>query len=49
MWIDIGKEKLRSSLKTYTLVEAELVTSRVKKLTFELKDDITLEDPAFDP
>ncbi|KAI1073017.1 hypothetical protein LB507_008928 [Fusarium sp. FIESC RH6] len=49
MWIDIGKEKLRSSPKTYTLVEAGLVTSRVKKLTFELKDDITLEDAAFDP
>ncbi|KAI6760381.1 hypothetical protein HG530_009241 [Fusarium avenaceum] len=49
MWIDIGKEKLRSSPKTYTLVDTQLVTSRVRKLTFKLKDDLTLDNPEFDP
>jgi MOSC domain-containing protein YiiM/ferredoxin-NADP reductase len=49
MWIDIGKEKLRSSPKTYTLVDAQLVTSRVKKLTFKLKEDLTLDNPGFEP
>ncbi|CEI63556.1 hypothetical protein FVEN_g6687 [Fusarium venenatum] len=48
MWIEIGKEKLRNSPKTYTLVEAQLVTSRVRNLTFRLKDDLKLDNPEFD-
>ncbi|GKU11898.1 unnamed protein product [Fusarium langsethiae] len=49
MWIDIGKNKLRTSPKTYTLVDAQLVTSRVRKLTFKLKENLTLDNPNFDP
>jgi MOSC domain-containing protein YiiM/ferredoxin-NADP reductase len=49
MWIEIGKEKLRTSPKPYTLVDAQLVTSRVRKLTFKLKEDLHLDNPNFDP
>ncbi|WXC54109.1 hypothetical protein SNK03_000114 [Fusarium graminearum] len=48
MWVEIGKEKLRNSPKTYTLVDAYLVTSRVRKLTFKLKNDLKLDNPEFD-
>ncbi|KAL6353679.1 hypothetical protein LRP88_12992 [Fusarium phalaenopsidis] len=49
MWIDIGKEKLGNAPKTYTLIDAQLVTPRVRKLTFKLKESLTLSNPDFEP
>lgn len=49
LFLDIAKERLRSAPKTYTLVDARLVAQRVRKLTFALKEPLTLVNPAFDP
>lgn len=49
MWLDIANAKLRRAPKTYTLVDAELVTKRVRRITFKLKDDLVLTRPDFDP
>jgi ferredoxin-NADP reductase len=49
LFLDIAKERLRSAPKTYTLVDAHLVAQRVRKLTFALKEPLTIVNPAFDP
>lgn len=49
MWLDIAKERLKNSPKPYTLVDAQLVTRNVRKLTFALKEPLELSDPDFDP
>ncbi|KAH7408691.1 MOSC domain-containing protein [Phaeosphaeria sp. MPI-PUGE-AT-0046c] len=38
MWLDMAKERLKNAPKKYTLVAMEDNTSRVKKLTFALKE-----------
>ncbi|CZR48669.1 uncharacterized protein FPRO_04007 [Fusarium proliferatum ET1] len=48
LFLDIAKERLRSAPKTYTLVDARLVAQRVMKLTFALKEPLTLVNAAFD-
>ncbi|KAI1051105.1 hypothetical protein LB506_010873 [Fusarium annulatum] len=48
LFLDIAKERLRSALKAYTLVDARLVAQRVRKLTFALKEPLTLVNAAFD-
>jgi ferredoxin-NADP reductase len=40
---------LRQTPKTYTLVHAQHITQRVRKLTFELRDPLALTNPEFDP
>ena len=49
MWLDIANTRLRRAPKCYRLVDATLVTPRVRKLTFELKDPLVLTKPEFDP
>jgi MOSC domain-containing protein YiiM/ferredoxin-NADP reductase len=49
LWLDIAKDRLRKSPKIYTLVDARLVTQRVRKLTFALKEPLQLSNPDFDP
>lgn len=49
LFLDIAKERLRSAPKIYTLLNARLVVQRVRKLTFALKEPLTLVNPAFDP
>ncbi|CVL06225.1 related to phthalate 4,5-dioxygenase oxygenase reductase subunit [Fusarium mangiferae] len=49
LFLDIAKERLRSAPKTYTLVDALLVAQRIRKLTFALKEPLSLVNPAFDP
>lgn len=46
---DLANARLRSTPKTYTLDDAEPVTPRVKRLTFQLKEPLTLTNPKFDP
>ncbi|KAG4263813.1 hypothetical protein FPRO03_09089 [Fusarium proliferatum] len=48
LFLNIAKERLRSAPKTYTLVDARLVAQRVMKLTFALKEPLTLVNAAFD-
>jgi MOSC domain-containing protein YiiM/ferredoxin-NADP reductase len=48
LWLDIVNTRLRRAPKSYTLVDAELVTPRVRKLTFELKESLVLK-PEFGP
>ncbi|SCO34976.1 related to phthalate 4,5-dioxygenase oxygenase reductase subunit [Fusarium fujikuroi] len=48
LFLDIAKERLRSAPKAYTLVDARLVAQRVRKLTFALKEPLTLVNAAFD-
>jgi ferredoxin-NADP reductase len=40
---------MRTAPKIYTLVDAAYVTSRVRKLTFALKEQLPLSDPGFEP
>jgi MOSC domain-containing protein YiiM/ferredoxin-NADP reductase len=47
-WLNIAREKLKSSSKRYTLVDAQLVTRNVRKLTFTLKEPLELSDPDSD-
>lgn len=49
MWLDIANNRLRRAPKRYRLADATLVTPRVRKLTFELKDSLVLTEPEFDP
>ncbi|KAK8872386.1 MOSC domain-containing protein [Apiospora arundinis] len=46
---DLANARLRQTPKAYTLVDAELVTPRVRRLTFELKQSLTLTNPEFHP
>lgn len=48
-WLELAKRRLKDSVKTYTLVGAKTVTSRVRKLTFALKEPLPLSNPEFDP
>jgi MOSC domain-containing protein YiiM/ferredoxin-NADP reductase len=48
-WLGIAKERLKNSPKPYTLVNAQLVTRKVRKLTFALKEPLKLSDPSLDP
>ncbi|KAL2841839.1 pyruvate kinase-like protein [Aspergillus pseudodeflectus] len=49
LFLGLAKARLRETPKIYTLIDAKLVTGRVRKLTFALKDDLTLANPEFDP
>ncbi|KAK7947824.1 MOSC domain-containing protein [Apiospora aurea] len=49
MFKDLANARLRQAAKVYTLVDAEFVTPRVRRLTFELKQSLTLTNPQFDP
>lgn len=49
LWLDIAKDRMRTAPKIYTLVDAAYVTSRVRKLTFALKEQLPLSDPGFEP
>jgi MOSC domain-containing protein YiiM/ferredoxin-NADP reductase len=49
LWLDIANQKLIRATKRYTLVDAQMATARVRKLTFELKEDVVLTKPAFKP
>lgn len=49
MFLHLAMERLRQTPKTYTLVEAQLVTPRVRKLTFALKEPLALTSPGFGP
>ncbi|KAF2719631.1 PK beta-barrel-protein domain-containing protein-like protein [Polychaeton citri CBS 116435] len=46
---DLARKRLETSVKTYTLVESEDITLRVKQLTFELKESVTILRPQFRP
>ncbi|SCV27360.1 related to phthalate 4,5-dioxygenase oxygenase reductase subunit [Fusarium fujikuroi] len=48
LFLDIAKERLRSAPKAYTLVDTRLIAQRVRKLTFALKEPLTLVNAAFD-
>ncbi|KIW12760.1 hypothetical protein PV08_07946 [Exophiala spinifera] len=47
LWLDIANEKLIHSPKPYKLVDARMVASRVRKLTFELSENLVLRTPEF--
>ncbi|KAH7325548.1 MOSC domain-containing protein [Stachybotrys elegans] len=49
LWLGIANDRLRRAPKRYVLVDAELVTPRVRKLTFELKGSFVLTNPEFGP
>ncbi|KAH7041513.1 MOSC domain-containing protein [Microdochium trichocladiopsis] len=49
LWLDIASTRLRRAQKRYTLVDAELVTPRVRRLTFHMKETLVLTKPEFDP
>ncbi|BCS02197.1 uncharacterized protein AKAW2_60461A [Aspergillus luchuensis] len=49
LFLGLTKDRLTQAPKTYTLVDAQYVTPRVRKLTFELKEPIVLTNPGFDP
>lgn len=38
LFLDLAKDRLRKAPKTYILADAKLITSRVRQVTFELKD-----------
>ncbi|RAO73159.1 uncharacterized protein BHQ10_009171 [Talaromyces amestolkiae] len=48
LWLGIANNRLRRAPKPYILVDAELITPRVRKLTFELKEPLVLTEPEFD-
>lgn len=47
LWISIAIEKLIRTPKPYKLVDAQMAASRVRKLTFELSEDLVLTKPGF--
>lgn len=49
LFLDLAKDRLRRTLKTYTLVDAKHVTERVRRLTFALKETLVITNPQFDP
>ncbi|KAK0388789.1 hypothetical protein NLU13_5032 [Sarocladium strictum] len=50
LWVGIINNRLRNAPKPYVLVKAELVTPRVRQVTFELKDrSLVLKEPGFNP
>ena len=49
MWLDMAKGRLKTASKPYILVEAQLVTQNVRKLTFASKEPMELRDSNFDP
>lgn len=49
LFLDLARERLRQTPKAYTLVEAQHVTKRVRKLTFCLSDPLVLTRPKFEP
>lgn len=49
LFLDLAKDRLRQSPKTYSLVDAQHITQRVMKLTFALREPLTLTNPEFDP
>ncbi|KAL5866409.1 hypothetical protein ACKVWC_011436 [Pyricularia oryzae] len=49
LFLHIAGERLRQTPKTYTLVEAQNVTPRVRRLTFALKNELNLPNADFDP
>lgn len=48
LFLHLANDRLRQAPKTYTLVDAQYVTRRVKKLTFALKEPLVLTHPEFD-
>ena len=49
MWLDMAKGRLKTASKPYILVEAQLVTQNVRKLTFASKEPMELSVSNFDP
>lgn len=48
-FIDLARKRLEAATRTYTLVEAEYVTQRVRQLTFEVKAGDRIRNPEFRP
>lgn len=47
LWLGIANDKLIRAPKRYKLVDAQTAASRVRKLTFELSEDLVLTKPEF--
>lgn len=48
LFLGLARDRLRQAPKIYTLVNAQYVTSRVRRLTFALKEPLALTNPPFD-